>query len=300
MTTPPPALLEDLLTSFRLELDATGKAARTVTLYCQSVEMFARWLADQDRPEDTSSLTRAAVRAWLAELRETRAASTVRLRHKALQRFTRWAVAEGELDADPLEGLQAPQVKATPVPLLTDDQVTALLRSCGADFTGRRDEAVMRLLLDCGLRVSELVGLTLDAVDLRDRSAIVTGKGSKVRAVYFGTRTGRALDRYERARRRHPYAYTQALFLGKRGPLTVDGVRKLLQHRGRAAGVPGVHPHKFRHTFAHRWLAEGGAETDLMRLAGWSTRQMLERYGASGADARAREAARRMSLGDRF
>jgi hypothetical protein len=95
--------------------------------------------------------------------------------------------------------------------------------------------------------------------------------------------------------RRAELAELAWLWIGLRGRLTAYGVVMMLRRRGRQADLPGLHPHQFRHTFAHQWLAEGGGETDLTRLAGWKSRVMLQRYGASAADARAREAHRRLS-----
>ncbi|MGH3898047.1 MAG: tyrosine-type recombinase/integrase [Pseudonocardiaceae bacterium] len=287
--------------SFQRDLRAEGKAERTGVLYGMSVQLFTEWLAGRDRPATLNELTRSAIREWLADLAATRQASTVRTRFKGLRRFCGWLLAEGEIDEHPMRGMVAPAAAEKPVPVLTDGELAALVKACaGREFIDRRDEALIRLLLDTGVRVSEACGLVVADVDLDREMALVTGKGGKVRPVYFGARTARALDRYLRERRLHRWVHLDALFLTQRGELSTDGARERVTVRAQQAGLADrMHPHRFRHTFAHDFLINGGQERDLKRLAGWSSDVMLERYGASAADVRAREAAKRLRRGDR-
>jgi site-specific recombinase XerD len=293
--------LDVLGRSFARDLRAEGRSARTVVIYNQALRFFAEWLEQQDRTATLDELTRPAIRQWLADLTDRGLEpGTVRTRFAGMRRFCRWLHAEGELAENPMAGMEAPAPKMIPVPVLSDDDLAALVKACGGkDFADRRDEAMIRVLLDCGIRAGELIGMTLDSVDIDRETAIVTGKGSRTRAVYFGARTARALDRYLRLRSAHRWAHLDALWLGQRGALTHDGAARALKGRAAAAGVEGLHAHVFRHTFAHDYLANGGQERDLMRLAGWSDPAMLSRYGASAADARAREAAKRLRRGDR-
>jgi integrase len=130
------------------------------------------------------------------------------------------------------------------------------------------------------MRRAELLGLRVDDVDF-DHVAIVVGKGRRPRACPFGNKTGLALSRYLRLRGAHPFAAEEALWLGKKGPLTETGLTQMLWRRSEQARIGKVHPHQFRHTFAHTWLAQGGGEGDLVRLTGWTGRDMLARYAAS-------------------
>ncbi len=113
------------------------------------------------------------------------------------------------------------------------------------------------------------------------------GKGRRPRALPFGQQTGLALGRYLRTRARERQADRSELWLAEknRGALSSGGIGRMLRRRGDAVGIPGLHAHQFRHTAAYEWLAANGSETDLMRLMGWRSPQMLRRYGASIAAA---------------
>lgn len=292
--------LADLAASFARHLKAEGKAERTRVLYGQSIRFYGRWLEAQGRAPTLDNLTRDLLVSWLAELADEHRPATVRTRYRGLRRFCGWLVDEGEVETNPMEGISPPAIPETPVPVLDDDELRALIKACqGKDFAEVRDMALIRLLLDCGLRASEVTGLRMQDVDLDAESVLVMGKGSKVRAAYLSPRTTAALDKYLRKRREHRWANLPAVFLTQRGALSTDGLRERVKARGEQAGIVNLHPHRFRHTFAHDFLMSGGQERDLKRLAGWRSDTMLERYGASAADARAKAAAQRLNRGDR-
>lgn len=206
-------------------------------------------------------------------------------------------VEEEEISSSPMAKMRRPTVPEHPVPVIVIEDLRKLLKVCeGKSFENRRDAAIIRLFIATGIRLAEMAGITTADVDLDERAVLVTGKGDRSRWVTIGDRATDALDRYERERRRHRLAQLDAYWLGIRGGLTDSGIDQLVRRRAAEADVEDLHAHRFRHTFAHRWLAAGGAEGDLQELAGWRSPQMLARYGASARSERARAAYRRIDL----
>lgn len=216
-----------------------------------------------------------------------------------MRRFSAWLVEERELRDDPLIGSKAPKLDAKVVPVLTEDHLRALIAACtGPDLRDRRDEAIVRLMTETGMRAGEVVDLRMPDVDLPGGLAIVRrGKGGKGRTVPFGPQTSRSLDRYLRLRRSHRLGETLPLWLGDRGKgFTYYGLHAALRFRAEKAGLVGFHPHVLRHTAASRWLAAGGSEGGLMAVAGWSRRDMIDRYTKATAETRAADEARTLQL----
>ncbi len=200
-----------------------------------------------------------------------------------------------------------PIPKDKPVPVIGDDELAALLGTCKrGEFIDRRDEAMIRLLLDTGIRRAELVGIDLPDLDLGRQEATVTGKGGKTRIVPFGAKTSIAIRKYLRARSRRPHADHPSLFQAIRPSdrgeirLSGNGVGEMVDRRCRLAKIPHRWPHQLRHTWAHDMLDNGANEGAVERLGGWAPgSKMVKRYGSSLQDERARKTARTLSRGDR-
>lgn len=298
-----PGSIRPLIESWELSLRAANKSPKTCEVYREGVAQLAAFLEATGMPTDVEHVTREHVEAWILSLYDAgRSPATVSNRWRSTQQFFKWLLKEGEIVRNPMANMDAPKVPETMVPVLSPDELRALLKTtAGSSFEDRRDAAIIWLLIDSGLRRTEATNLKVDDVDRRAGTARVIRKGRREALVPIGTKALAAIDRYLRTRRHHPRAATtNALWLGHAGALTGSGLAQIVRKRGDQAGIEGLHPHQIRHTTAHEWLSHEGSESDLMQLMGWRSRAMLNRYGASAAQARARDAHRRNSLGDRL
>jgi site-specific recombinase XerD len=295
---PPDEATESLLDSYELSLRARNRSPRTVQNYLAAVELLDAFLADRTSPLRAE---RRDLEAFTADQLARHSSSTAATRFRCLQQWYRWATEEGLLERSPMDGMTPPKLDEKVVPVLSDEQLRALLGACdGKRFEDRRDAALVRFMLDTGARLAETAELSVADVQARAQEAVVAGKGGRERRVYFSTSTAVTLDRYLRERRVRRWASNSALWLGPKGPLTDSGVAQLIRRRGRLAGIEGLHPHVLRHTWAHLMKVAGMPDDEVMALGGWRTGQMLARYGSAATSERARQTYTRMAPGDRL
>ena len=278
-----------LVQGFLVALDSEGRSPATARLYQYGLQ---RLFGVLDRfglgAVPLAQLTREHLEHALAELRrEGLSPSTRQAVHRAMRAFWRWALEEGEIRENIAARVKAPVGEEKVVDVLTDEQRDALFRSLRRDgsLLGLRDLTAITILSDTGLRASELLSLTVEAIDVQQRRAIILGKGARERIIGLEPGTLRLLRRYWR----RASIMQGAILRGRTGgPLTLSGLYLAIRRRGQQAGIPSLHPHVFRHGTATALLTAGVQEADVRLLLGWSRgSRMLERYTKSTAVERA-------------
>jgi site-specific recombinase XerC len=229
-----------LLRGYELSLRARNRSPKTIASYLQTAKLLRDFLFGVGMPTGVTRMTREHVEAFIADQVESWRPKTAQVRYGDLRQFFNWLVEEGEIRHHPMERIKPPAVPEEPVPVVSDEKLRRLLKACeGASFEERRDMAILRLLVDAGIRLGELTKLSVCDVDLDQQVIVVMGKGRRPRTVPFGVKTGQAIERYLRLRRSHQMARSPMLWLGTRGPLADSG-GWLHARLDRRAGVFGT------------------------------------------------------------
>ena len=285
--------LQEVFDDFIMDRKAAGLSPATIKWYTFWSKRFVCFLRQRGLSLDVDRVTARIVREFIVSLQRgevpgnpeqvrcPRALSpaTINNAFRALRAFFNWAEREGQIEASPMRRMREPKVPEKAPPAFTREEIAKLLSTAANwGLMRERNYVILLLLLDTGIRLSELTGLTLDSVFLEDGYIKVKGKGSKERLIPIGRVVQDALRKYIAETR--PEVETNALFLTKDGrPLGNSGVQSLLRRIGRAAGLKAaIGPHKFRHTFAREYLINGGDLESLRRMLGHTSLEMARRY----------------------
>lgn len=303
--------LSQAIDGFLLEKELAGASPNTIGDYQRNLAKFQRWLEkSQNLPDPPiASIRKSHIQAFLQHLLTTRfdglsgvaprtpkpyAPHTIKNIHTTLSSLWSWAQKEGYVRTNIVREIPAPKQSEIAIEPFTQQEIRKLLRAAEQSETWRdsekvsklhnatRNKAIILLLLDTGIRASELCNLSLDDIDLKMGTAKVRGKGrmdhgrGKERIVYFSKATSKAIWRYLSER---PETTFENVFLTQDGnPIARDRLYTMLKRIGKRAGVNGVHPHRFRHTFAISFLRNGGDVYSLQRLLGHTSLDMVKRY----------------------
>ena len=277
--------LPTLVDTYLLRCAVEGKSPETLRAYRETLGRFLDALQEDAAPTDPCQLRADHVLAYLARFQHL--SHDTRHRYfREVRCFFNWLRAADYADNDPFRGLRNVRLPQKIVPPFTAQDIHTLLAVCnGGTPVGGRDRALILTLLDTGIRCAELVALDWGDCDFGARRLHIRhGKGDKARVVPFATRCAEALATYLFDRGTDPGPFFLSARYGRLHPgvrLGVNGVKVRLRALGRESGIPKVHAHRFRHTFATWAIAQDARELDVQHLLGHSSPDMVRRYSAT-------------------
>ena len=294
--------LKSLVNGFVLTKQTEGKSPRTVEFYSENLKRFLWYGSRQEWPGDIRMLTEWHIREFLgyvanekcrwglegngSETSQKKAShTTVHHYFVVLANFFGWVVREGFLKESPTVKIKVAKPKTKVIKPYTHEEISRMLAVCDKDyehnakFLGSRNKAIILVLLDAGVRLSELIGMMLEDVNTSNGNIRVMGKGSKERVVRIGKVAQKSLWRYLL---HHPDNGGE-LWLNEEGkPLSCTGVQCLKKRLKERAGINGSGSvHRFRHTFALNFLRVDKNVFNLQYLLGHSELEMVRRYTAT-------------------
>ena len=300
--------LSKLVERFEVHNRSDGKSPRTIEWYNQTLEIFTGWLAEEGMSTCLNDIGEDEVRRFVLHLQRRKglwgdaSSHTVNNRVRALRAFFNWLYRQGYTECHRLENLKPPKVRQKEIEILTDEEIDRIFASVNPKTAmGSRNTAIYSLMLDTGLRLSEVVTLKYEDVHLNSRYVKVLGKGDKERIVAFGANCHKTLLNYaQHYRFENQEEGSDTFFLCIDGhSMGAEGLRSLIERLSKAAGVPRLHPHLMRHTYATRFLLNGGNVFLLQQNLGHTTLDMVLRY-VHIANRMAAQASQEYSPLDRF
>lgn len=269
---------------YLLAVGARHLSEHTIRDYVNTLTKFSNFL-NEDLPVD--EITRHHIEAFLAG--QTKVSNKTLLNyHVGLSALWTWAVSEHIVPKHIVREVKPPKPEQKEIVPFTVVEIRAMLEVVGRNTAGQannkhvkdsvdRNRAILLLLLDTGMRASELCGLNFSHVDSHNRRIRVMGKGAKERTIPFSPRTGQVLWRYLTSRQ-DVRANDSLIATVDEHRLNRSRLQKILGKIGDRGGISKVHPHRFRHTFAIQYLRNGGDPYTLQALLGHSSLDMVKNY----------------------
>lgn len=268
--------IENALSDFLIEQQIRGNTQKTVQYYSLSVGLYARF-AGSDTP--LQEITLNSLRAYYLHLAERNISSTtIQTYIRALRSFLTWCYQQEYIPVNLSEKFRLPKAQRKAIDVLTDSEVRRLLFCFNLRYLVHlRNYCMCSLMLDSGLRLHEVVTLTIEHTHLSEGYIIVDGKGNKQRIVPLGLGTRKVLFRY--LSRRPGCAATDRVFLmSNLQPVTDATLRQMFRKLKKRADIPRLRAHLLRHTFATRYLENGGDMYALQQILGHTSLEMVKKY----------------------